>query len=274
MGNGRGKHGIDPHRHETRTNGTTGGTIDTVNAWLGDPTNVLVAALAILAASLVPVCARITAVHARSRRGGGSVRSHLLKAEGQRVRSVAGGMERLDRVQIYHGRLRLLREERHRSVRRRQISVLLLAFFALALLVLSFVAPLPRWMGLLPLVGIVALLIEGAISTRREQEAEAALRAKARMAGRSVLRAPSVTAPLDLPAPRPSAADGPQSRPIRSMRQVAHAVPLTGQARRKAIADATPSIPVARAHRARRRIPPERKAPEEEPSDARHVVRE
>lgn len=232
--------------------------------WLGDPTNDAMVALFIIAVTLVPVCARITAIHARSRSGVRENRSHFLKAEGQRVRSVAGGVEKLDRRAQKRATIAHIREQRQHAIRRRRFFAVFLLISSAAIFILSLFTPIAWWGGLVPLAGELFVLVDGIISARSARTFEAAVR-------RSHTRAPhsssSVTTTLTASALRArlqiahhdddahhaahktvihdsdsrKAADGPQSRPIRSVRQVARAVPLTGVARERVVKDVTPS---------------------------------
>lgn len=203
-------------------------------------------ALAIVAITLVPVLARMTAAHARGRHGTGENRSRLLKAEGQRTRSGPGFLEERDRFERRREEIAAIRAARHTAVRRRRLAVLTLFVLCLVLLVLSFVLRTPWWFCLLPLIAVAAILAEGAVSAAKARRFERSVRDAERSARRrrtAARAASSVTGPVVLP-PVAARAEGPLSRPVRSVRQVAHAVPLAGEERRRVLADVTPSVPI------------------------------
>lgn len=244
-------------------------------------------ALVIVAVTLVPVLARMTAVRARRHRGSGETRSRLLKAEGQEAGPPLG-LEERDRLERRGQEIAAIRAARHAVVRRRRLAVLVLLALCVVLLCLCAVFYLPWWFCLLPLVAVAVILTEGTVSAARARRFERSVRDAERSArrARSAARsASSVTAPVasrvsraprssrssriphvshagagDLPDGSPerarvaaaavdaevpgNPAEGPQSRPIRSVRQVARAVPLTGQERRRVLADVTPSVPI------------------------------
>lgn len=198
-------------------------------------------ALVIVAVTLVPVLARMTAVHARGRQGAGENRPRLLKAEGQETGSALRGLEERDRLEKRRQEIAAVRAARHAAVRRRRAAVLVLLVLCAVLLGLSFVIRWPWWFCLLPLVAVAAVLAEGTVSAAKARRFERSVCDAERSARRTHVAAKaasSVTAPVD------PHAEGPQSRPIRSVRQVARAVPLTGQERRRVLADVTPSVPL------------------------------
>ncbi len=222
-------------------------------SWLGDPTNEVGVALIILAATLVPVCARIAALHARSRNNPGERQTRLLKAEGQQVRCVAGGMESRDRSEQRQADIRRVRQERAVAVRRRRAAAVSLIVISVMLLVSSFLIGFAWWFALLPLVALAVVLVEGIVSAGRARRFERQVAAQRHAAASRAHKSVGVTGAV-LPgrpgptrvsdAARVASVQGPQSRPIRSVRQVAHAVPLEGEDLRRVLADVTPSVPV------------------------------
>lgn len=242
-----------------------------MNSWLGDPTNTAIAALVIVGATLVPVCARIAALHSRRRSGPSENSSHLLKAQGQRVRSSTGSLEAGDRHSQERIRIHEIRRAQHAGVVARRWAVSALLVLCCILFVFSFVAQYPLWFSFLPLVAVMAVLADGIVAARKARRFEAELaHRKTRLRHRqaqAVTVSLSRQKKLSLAAhTNPGRAEEPESRPIRSTRQVAKAVPLTGKARQRIIADLTPSMPVRQSQQSTKAEQPQRSSQQQQSS--------